>query len=150
MRLRGKLSRRQFARERGRISMALIALLIFGPMVVGATFGTAVSSVLFPMRINLAAKRTRSIFQFGGGCRSSLGAIILTPIIIGIASIPAAVPLLLGWWLEEAWIGIVGLPVSFAYGAFLFWHGTRLAGNLLLKREAEVLAQLQQPDEIAR
>ncbi len=130
--------------------------LSVGAVLTGLSLGlavlavTAVSSVLFPMRINLAAKSTRSSFQSGGGCLSSLGSVTLTPIIIGTVSIPAAAPLLLGFWLEQAWIGIVGIPISFTYSTLLFKYGTKLAGNLLLEREPELLAQLQQPDEIAR
>ena len=41
--LRGKLTVRQFTRERGRIIGAIFVFLIFGPMVVGAAWGTAVA-----------------------------------------------------------------------------------------------------------
>ena len=42
LRLRGKLTLRQFSRERGRIIGAIVVVLVFGPMVIGAAFGTAV------------------------------------------------------------------------------------------------------------
>lgn len=41
-RLRGKLTLRQFSRERGRIIGAALVLFLFGPLVLGAAFGTAV------------------------------------------------------------------------------------------------------------
>ena len=41
-RLRGKLTVRQFSRERGRIIGAIVVVLVFGPMIVGAAFGTAI------------------------------------------------------------------------------------------------------------
>ena len=41
-RLRGKLTVRQFSREKGRIIGAIVVALVFGPMIVAATYGTAV------------------------------------------------------------------------------------------------------------
>ena len=41
-RLRGKLTVRQFSREKGRIIGAIVILLVFGPMIVGAAIGSAI------------------------------------------------------------------------------------------------------------
>jgi ABC-2 type transport system permease protein len=40
-RLRGKLTVRQFSREKGRIIGAIIVVLVFGPMIIAAAVGTA-------------------------------------------------------------------------------------------------------------
>ena len=50
--LRGKLTLRQFTRERGRIIGAIFVVLIFGPMVAGITWGTAVSYQNLPENLN--------------------------------------------------------------------------------------------------
>ena len=108
---------------------------------------TAVSSVLFPIRINVEVKQTRSNFQMGGGCRTSLGAIVLTPIVIVILAIPAAAPLGVGVLLNRSWIAIAGLLFSYGYAFILFWYATKTAGTLLLEREPELLEALRQNDE---
>lgn len=107
---------------------------------------TAVASVLFPIPINLEAKRTRSTFQSGGGCRTGLGSTFLVPLAIAAVSAPAAAPMLIAWWLGSPAIGYGGLLLSWGYALVLFWYSTRLAGNLLLEREAEVLAALHRPE----
>jgi ABC-2 type transport system permease protein len=111
---------------------------------------TAVGSVLFPIRVNLETKGMRGAIQSGGGCVASLGTTILVPLMIGGVTLPAIAPLLLAWWLAQAWIGVLGLIFSAVYAAIIFWYGTRLAGNLMLEREAELLATLQQPDDNGR
>ncbi|MEM7335267.1 MAG: hypothetical protein AAF490_24530, partial [Chloroflexota bacterium] len=50
--LRGKLTIRQFTRERGRIIGAVFAFLIFGPMIAGATWGTAIAYRNLPEHLN--------------------------------------------------------------------------------------------------
>lgn len=109
---------------------------------------TAVASVLFPMPINLEGKQMRSTFRPGGGCRTALAVTFLVPLAIGVVSLPAALPLLAAWWWERPLlIGLPGLALSLVYAAAVFWGGARLAGNLLLEREAEVVAALRQPEE---
>lgn len=105
---------------------------------------TAVASVMFPIRINVEVKQTRSTFQMGGGCRSSLGSILLTPIIIAILSVPAAAPLLIASFFDAPWLNFVGPAISFGYAAILFRYAVRLAGNLMVEREPELLEALRQ------
>ena len=47
-RLRGKLTWRQFGRERGRIIGAAFVVFFFGPMILAAAFGTAVGYLRLP------------------------------------------------------------------------------------------------------
>lgn len=109
---------------------------------------TAVASVMFPMRINLEAKRMQGNFSFqGGGCRSALASTFLVPIAIGAFSLPAALPLLLSWWLEQPWISLVGLPLVLLYAGLLFYYSSQFAGSLLLEREAKLMEILKQPEE---
>lgn len=109
---------------------------------------TAVASVLFPIPINVESTQSRGTFSTGGGCRASLAATVLVPIVIGVISLPTALPLAAAWWWERPLlIGVPGLAFSLLYAVAIFWGGSRLAGNLLLEREAEVVAALRQPEE---
>jgi hypothetical protein len=64
-----------------------------------------------------------------------------------VVSLPAALPLLAGYWLDRPLLSVIALPFSLLYAVMVFWFGSRLAGNLLLEREAEVLATLRRPEE---
>lgn len=125
-----------------------VAGLITGLGIGLTTLGVAsVSSVLFPMRVNLEAKRTRrSVFSTGGGCLTGLAMVFLVPIIMAIVALPGAVPLALATWWERPSLGIIGSIVAILYGLFIFWGGTKIAGQLLLEREADVYATLKQPE----
>lgn len=122
--------------------------LITGLAVGLTTLGvTAVSSVLFPMRVNLEAKRTRrSVFSTGGGCLTGLAMVFLVPIIMALVAAPAVAPLGLAAWWERPLLGTLGALLAVFYGLFVFWGGNRLAGQLLLEREAEVYTTLKQPE----
>ncbi|MCA9921563.1 MAG: hypothetical protein KC421_04280, partial [Anaerolineales bacterium] len=48
VRLKGKLTLRQFTREPGRILGAIIVLIVFGPMVIAATIGSAIGYARLP------------------------------------------------------------------------------------------------------
>ena len=125
-----------------------VAGLITGLSVGLTTLGVAsISSVLFPMRVNLEAKRTqRSVFATGGGCFTGLAMVFLVPIIMVLVAVPAAVPLALAAWWERPLLGITGSIIGILYGLFVFWGGTSMAGQLLLEREADVYATLKQPE----
>lgn len=124
--------------------LGLLTGLVLGVVTMAVT---AVASVMFPIRINVEVKQTRNSFQMGGGCRSSLGGVVLTPIIIVILCVPPAAPLGLAIFLQKAWIGALGLLFGIVYAGFLFWRATLLAGNLLIEREPEVLEALRQLDD---
>ncbi|MCP5096491.1 MAG: hypothetical protein GY943_13140 [Chloroflexi bacterium] len=111
---------------------------------------TAVGSVYFPIRMNFEIKGIRGTFQSGGGCLASLGSTFLVPLMIACVSFPAVAPLLLAWWLDLAWVGFLGLIFSVGYAAVVFWYGAKFAGNVMLEREAELLAVLQQPEDNGR
>ncbi len=125
-----------------------VAGLITGLSVGLTTLGVAsISSVLFPMRVNLEAKRAqRSVFSTGGGCLTGLAMVFLVPIIMALVAVPAAVPLALAAWWERPLLGIIGSIIGILYGLFIFWGGTTMAGQLLLEREADVYTTLKQPE----
>ncbi|MCP4417022.1 MAG: hypothetical protein GY805_10390 [Chloroflexi bacterium] len=139
------------------VSGAVTALLqdwiTVSGMITGLSMGlaslavTAVGSVLFPIPINLEAKRTRGAFQSGGNFKTGCATITLIPISIVILSLPAAAPLGLAFYLDLPLMGIVGALFSLIYGAAIFYGGCRLAGNLLQEREPELVAAMKLPEE---
>lgn len=127
--------------------LSVVGLLTGLGMGMAAMAVTAVASVIFPMPINLESKRMRSNFQQRGGCIASLGVTFLVPLGLGIVSLPGGLPLLAAWYFELPWLGVLGVVFTFAYGGAAFWFGTRLAGTLLLGREAQVIEALRLPEE---
>lgn len=133
----------------------VIIVLVPGPMSVGsilsglcagiaATAVTSVSSVLFPVRLNLERKSLRrGMRTTGGGCTTGLANAILVPLALAAFGLPAVIPLALTAWTGQVWILLIGVPLVAAYAFLLFWFGTRFAGSLLLEREAEVWKALQ-------
>ncbi|MEM7800689.1 MAG: hypothetical protein AAF633_15970 [Chloroflexota bacterium] len=108
---------------------------------------TSVTSVLFPMPINLEAKRTSSPFQTRGGCLTTLGSIFLTPPALLIVSLPAVLLLLAAWNFELPALGFFAAAIAPVYGWILFWYGSRWAGHLLLTREPKVIKALRVSEE---
>jgi ABC-2 type transport system permease protein len=108
---------------------------------------TAVSSVLFPIPINLEAKRTRGAFQSGGNFKTGCATVTIVPISIAIVNLPAGAILGLAFYFNLPWLGAVGAIFSFIFGAGILYAGSRLAGNLLQEREPELVATMKLPDE---
>jgi 1,4-dihydroxy-2-naphthoate octaprenyltransferase len=54
--------------------------------------------------------------------------------------------LALAYWLERPWVGFLGVVIGLVYAVGLFWFGSHLAGDMLLKREAEVVEALRLPE----
>jgi ABC-2 type transport system permease protein len=108
---------------------------------------TAVASVLFPIPINLEAKRTRGAFQSGGNFRTGCATITLVPISIAVVNLPAAAMLGAAFYFNLPWLAAIGAVFSLFYGAGILYAGSRLAGNLLLEREPELVATMKLPDE---
>ena len=108
---------------------------------------TAVGSVLFPIPVNLEARRARGAFQSGGNFKTGCASITLIPISIAVVSLPAAAPLAIAFFFDLPWLGIVGGLFSLVYGAVILYSGCRLAGNLLQEREPELVATMQLPEE---
>lgn len=108
---------------------------------------TAVGSVLFPIPVNLEAKRARGAFQSGGNFKTGCATVTLIPISIAIVSLPAALPLALAFIFNLPWLGAAGALFSLVYGAAILYGGCRLAGNLLQEREPELVATMKLPEE---
>lgn len=108
---------------------------------------TAVASVLFPIPMNLEAKSARSAFQSGGDFKTGCASMTIVPISVAVVSLPAGLPLIIAYLLEQPLIGWIGILFSAAYAVGIFWGGSKLAGNLLLEREPELVASLKQPDD---
>lgn len=115
-------------------------------MGIAAISVTAVFSVRFPVPINLESGRLRGSFSTGGGCAAGLVNAVLLPMLIGVVSLPAGLPLALAYWLRRPWIGFLGVVLGLVYAVTLFWFGSRLAGDMLLQREAEVVEALRLPE----
>lgn len=139
--------------------LAALLLALGGSWLVAAAFFTALSvggaslavsailSVLFPVPVNLESTSRRGMKMTGGSCLAGLVLTFLAPIGQGLAALPAIAPLLLALILTQSWIALVGLPLAVVYGGALFWYGTKIAGNLLISREPEVLAATRLPDQ---
>ncbi|WP_420640821.1 hypothetical protein [Candidatus Leptofilum sp.] len=116
-------------------------------MVLAAISVTAVTSVLFPIPINLEAKRTRGAFQSGGNFKTGCASITIIPIGIAVVNLPAGALLGLAFYFDLPWLGGVAALVSLVLGAALLYGGCHLAGNLLMEREPELVATMKLPEE---
>ncbi|MBK8904243.1 MAG: hypothetical protein IPM53_23895 [Anaerolineaceae bacterium] len=116
-------------------------------MGIGAMAVTAVGSVLFPIPINLEAKRTRGAFQSGGNFKTGCATVTVIPISIAVVNLPAAALLGLAFYFNLPWLGFIGAVFSLVYGFGILYAGCRLAGNLLLEREPELVATMKLPEE---
>ncbi len=131
--------------QRDWVSVAgAIAALIMGVTTVAVT---AVGSVLFPIPIALESRRNRGLFQSGGDTKTGCAYITLVPLAVLIFSLPVALPLGLAYGFELPWLAFVGLALALVYAGVVFWGGCRMAGNLLLGREPELVAKMKLPDE---
>lgn len=108
---------------------------------------TAVGSVIFPIPINLEAKRTRGAFQSGGNFKTGCATMTIIPISILVVNIPAVAMLGAAFYFDLPWLAAVGALFSLVYGAGILYAGSRLAGNLLMEREPELVATMKLPEE---
>ena len=108
---------------------------------------TAVSSVLFPIPINLEAKRTRGAFQSGGNFKTGCASVTVIPISIAVVSLPPAALLGVAYYFDLIWLGGVTAVFALIYGIAILYGGCRLAGNLLQEREPELVATMKLPEE---
>ncbi|HRQ38315.1 MAG TPA: hypothetical protein PLD25_10410 [Chloroflexota bacterium] len=122
----------------------LLTALCMGVTTVGIT---AVSSVFFPIPIALESRRSRGLFQSGGDTKTGCAYITLVPLTILIFSLPVALPLGFAYGFDLPWLAFVGLAFALVYAGAIFWGGCRMAGNLLLAREPELVAKMKLPDE---
>jgi ABC-2 type transport system permease protein len=121
---------------------ALLIALAIGLAVLGVS---AVLSVYFPVPVNLEQTSRRSMRSTGGGCLTGLVMGLVAPALNALASLPAAIPLALALLFDRDWIAWIAGPAALAYGALVFYGGTRLAGTLLSQREPEVIKSTQLP-----
>lgn len=108
---------------------------------------TAVTSVLFPIPVNLEAKRTRGAFQSGGNFKTGCATVTVVPISIAVVSLLPAALLRAAFYFDLIWLGGVTAVFALIYGAALMYGGCRLAGNLLQEREPELVAAMKLPEE---
>jgi ABC-2 type transport system permease protein len=124
----------------------LLAALTGLVMGVAGIAVTAVFSALFPIVMNVEGKQGGSK-RSGGSCQTTLVNFLLLPPVFGLVTFPPIMPLVLAYWRDLPWLGVVGLLLSAIYATVVFWYGVQLAGRLLLQREAEVIAALRQPHD---
>jgi ABC-2 type transport system permease protein len=128
----------------------LISLALF-PTAIG--LGLACTTVvinfsaLFPYPVKIESQSGQNPFAGGGGCLTGLANGTLMPMVIGILCLPGIAPLGLALWRGWDWLAPIGAVVTLVYGAVVFWFGTRLAGQLLIQREPEVLAATRVKEE---
>ena len=107
----------------------------------------AIFSVWFPVPVNLESTSRRGMRMTGGSCLTGLALTFLAPIGQGAAALPALAPLVLALILKQSWIALAGALPAAIYGGLVFWYGTKIAGNVLVSREPEVLAATRLPDQ---
>ncbi|WP_420628989.1 hypothetical protein [Candidatus Leptofilum sp.] len=116
-------------------------------MCLAAMAVTAVSSVLFPIPVNLEAKSTRGAFQSGGNFKTGCASVTIIPMGIAVVNLPAGALLGLAFYFNLPWLGGVAAIFSLVFGAALLYGGCRLAGNLLQEREPELVATMKLPED---
>lgn len=122
--------------------VGLIAALGAAASVLGIL---SIISVLFPYPVNLESVQRQSSFS-SGGCITALANLAFVPACLALICLPIAIPLAVALWQQLNWIAIASIPLILAYGGLVFWLGTRFAGRLLVRREAEVLQATRLPD----
>lgn len=127
--------------------LSVTAVPVSLSMGVAALAVTSVTSVLFPVPINLESRRMRGSISTGGGCLAGLANAFLVPVLIAVVAFPAAAPLIAAYWWQRPIIAGLAAVLAPFYALVIFWFATRLAGDLLLEREAEVLAATRLPDD---
>ena len=107
---------------------------------------SAVASVLFAYPVNPDSISRQTGFS-SGGCITALANTFLVPMMIMIACLPI-IGLLVGaaWW-GHTWLLAFFMLCAVAYGAVIFWFGSRFAGKMLRQREPEVLLATRLADD---
>ena len=116
-------------------------LIVFGllaavgtSLVVVAVNMVAAVYFTFPFDEN-STTRQRS----GGGFSTGIAQIVLTPLLMAIASAPTTLPIAIGIWLNQPALVAMGAVAGLVYAAGFFASLTRYAANALSQREADVL-----------
>jgi hypothetical protein len=107
----------------------------------------ALFSVLFPYTINVESQSGQNPFSGKGGCITGLANASLMPMLIGLACLPIIAPFGVALWREWNWLALLGSLFALIYSSALFWFATRLAGQLALQREPEILVATRIKDK---
>ena len=112
---------------------AVVVIPIGLGMILSSMSVTAVTSVLFPIPVNLEAKNTRGAFQSGGNFKTGCASITIIPMGIAVVSLPAAAMLAAAFFFDLPWLGGVGwcCQLNLWRGYFL-WRQS--AGRKLVAR----------------
>ncbi len=108
---------------------------------------TSITSVLFPIPINLESKRRRGTYQSGGNFKTGCATMTIVPITLGIIAVPPLLPLAAAYFFKQPLIAIAGLLFAVAYAAIIFYYGCHQAGKLLSKREPELVLAMKLPED---
>lgn len=106
-----------------------------------------VFSALFPYPVKIDSQSGQNPFAGGGGCLTGLANATLMPMLIGISSLPGLALFGLALWQGWDWLAVIGAVFTPIYGALLFWFGSRLAGQILVRREPEILIATRFKDD---
>lgn len=97
-----------------------------------------IGSIFFAYPVRTDGKSVRNSSK--GGCIAGLGNGFIMPAALSMVNTPPALFMIGAQLLSQPWLGYVGALFALAYGAALFYGvGVRLAGRLMLAREAELL-----------
>ena len=119
------------------------ALLQLPPAVAILVGVMSLASVLFPSPLNLEAKRGRmSMSLSGGGCLAALGNLI-APLVAALLLAPLVILLVVSALLGLPWLPFAVAPLSWIYGAGVYWLLTRYAARRLAAREPELLEAIR-------
>jgi ABC-2 type transport system permease protein len=127
---------------------ALLAVITRSPLIVFGLLAGA-GTALVVIAVNMIAAvyysypfdENRTTRQRSGGSLSTgIAQIVVVPLAMAIAAAPTTIPMLLGVWLGQPLLTVLGTLAGLVYAGALFIGVARYAGQRLTTREAEVLA----------
>ena len=118
--------------------------LLIGIAAIGVT---SITSVLFPMPVNLESKRNRGAYKTGGSFKTGCANVIVAPLFSSLVAVPLILILAAAYWFEAPWLAVFGLILGVGYAFILFRFGCYRAGKYLLQREPELVLAMKLPEE---
>ena len=104
-----------------------------------------ISAIIWDSFSSFASVKSKlsAVGNFKTGCAT----VTIIPISIVVVNLPAVAMLGAAFYFSLTWLGAIAALFSIVYGLGILYAGSRLAGNLLLEREPELVATMKLPEE---